>query len=264
MKIRNGFVSNSSSSSFIVYKEGADTESVNYSKYSKYFKKKRYPYYRGALYYRLRWKMRSPYKEVSEYQVTLPLGKLKKLHSFGLEFIRRGTFEDKVNFLFLQLRELENFCRNSSGDSFNKDNMQKYCYKANTAFKKALEIILKKSKKISEKVILDTVIDYNAIEWDSIYRSRAIIGIDHQSLWHEAFWEDFHNKDCDTLFKVYYPWLLEPEKIVEFLIGDSYIQCGNDNSLEEGEGFEEWRESKKLEVESIKNRFSKEEKKNND
>ena len=41
MKIRKGFVSNSSSSSFIVYKKGIDLEKVNFSQYKEHFKKRK-------------------------------------------------------------------------------------------------------------------------------------------------------------------------------------------------------------------------------
>ena len=44
MKIRQGFVSNSSSSSFIVCKKGVDLEKVNFSQYKEHFKKRKRNY----------------------------------------------------------------------------------------------------------------------------------------------------------------------------------------------------------------------------
>ena len=84
---------------------------------------------------------------------------------------------------------------------------------------------------------LDILIDYNALHWDSIYDGYSI-DIDHQSLWSEEFWEDFQ-KDNTKGLRNQYGWLLNSTKIVEYLIGDSYIQCGNDND----EPTEEWLES---------------------
>lgn len=239
MKIRQGFVSNSSSSSFIVYKEGTDINSVDFSKYKKYFKRSRNPYF----------------TRVPRYKVILPLGKPHKFESFGWEFIKRGTFEDKVNFLFLQLHDLNNYCmRDNSSEDLEND-----FWKASKAFEVALKTILRKSRKVPEKVLLNILVDYNALEWDSIYEDETI-GIDHQSLWTEEFWGDIRKEHPEELFKVCYPWLLDSEKVLQFLVGDSYIQCGNDNSDEEGEGYKEWKESRDFMVESIKTRLLKEEK----
>lgn len=245
MKIRQGFVSNSSSSSFIVYVNDTNTDSVDFSKYRKFFKRTESFHFEDTI--------------TKCYKLVLPIGKPKDFESFGWEFVRRSTFEDKVNFLFLQIRELSKFCEYPSEYYESKyKELSNYCYRVRNEFELALKTILRKSKKIKGNVLLHIHIDYNAIEWNSIYDDS--IGIDHQSLWTEEFWGSIIKDNPEELFKVYYPWLLDSEKIIQFLVGGSYIQCGNDNTGEEGEGYKEWKESKDIEMESIKDRLPKEEK----
>ena len=154
----------------------------------------------------------------------------KELKPFGWEFVRRSSFEDKVNFIFLQLENLKRIGLNG------KEEIYDFYVQVKKTFTKALEFILQKSVE-DPNSCLDILIDYNALYWDSLYDGYTI-EIDHQSLWSEEFWADFQKDDTKGL-RNQYGWLLNSTKIVEYLIGDSYIQCGNDND----EPTEEWLES---------------------
>ena len=203
MKIRNGFVSNSSSSSFIVYINSKNKEK-DYSQYLAYMEKTYIPY---------------AAKGKKCYSITLPLkDSSSHLNSFGWEFKRWGSFIDKVNYLFLQIHELNT--------STLYTYMQSVVSDMHRNLNRALNIILERALG-TDNTYLSVKVDYNTLYCDSI--SEDTIGIDHQSLWEDELPSGLNEKRAKSFFEDNYPWVLDPEAIVDYLTGDSYIQGGNDN-----------------------------------
>lgn len=219
MKIRNGFVSNSSSSSFIVYND--KEKDVDYSQYRKYFKGED-----------------SPYAINPWYSIVLPLRQNSRLKSFGWEFRKRSSFEDKVNFLLLQLKSLKDYLY------VRNENFSEMYYTIKDSFYGALQLLLEKTLNTRD-CYLDIKIDYNAMEGNSIYQNY--IYIDHQSLWTDDYDSDRLDKYISD-FNIKFPWLFDKRSILNYLVGDSYIQTGNDNE----EGTEEYYESLGVKQEYIK------------
>ena len=85
----------------------------------------------------------------------------------------------------------------------------------------ALKSICAKVYGLSDlRFTFDMKIDYNAIKWDSIYDFNDVYTIDHQSTW------DRSADIVEMFFKSNPP---KADLIETFLLGDSYIQGGNDN-----------------------------------
>lgn len=182
MKVRSGFVSNSSSSSFIV-PVMTKADSHCYNSLKSFFTEIRKKY----------------------YSISLPVSGGQ--HSFDWEEEVYSTFEDKLNYLFLQIMSLT-------------DNPQ-LMEELKSKLEEALKSICAKVYGLSDlRFTLDMKIDYNAIKWDSIYDFNDVYTIDHQSTWNES------SDTVEMFFKSNPP---KADLIETFLLGDSYIQGGNDN-----------------------------------
>lgn len=197
MKIRKGFVSNSSSSSFIV-PDMRVPETLDYDSLKSFFKlNESTPDYEGAP------------REI--YSITLPVTKGQKY--FGWAEIRYKTFADKLNYLFLQIQSLYQNGR--------LKNELEY------ALREALKSICEKAYNLKELKYREFVVrvDYNCLfpsasVFESVYDFKNIYYIDHQSTWGEnggAVADYFnHNEPSADLMEKY-------------LVGNSYVQGGNDN-----------------------------------
>ena len=197
MKIRSGFVSNSSSSSFIV-PDMRVPEALDYSSLKSFFNLDESTYdYEGNL------------RKI--YTMTLPI--LEGNKYFGWEDTRYTDFADKLNYLFLQIQSMHQDIRLKN--------------KLEYTLEKALKSICEKAYNLKElKYGEFTVrVDYNHLfpstsVFESIYKYGDIYHIDHQSTWGENepgvvkyFTQNEPNAD-----------LME-----KYLVGESYIQGGNDN-----------------------------------
>ncbi len=197
MKIRYGFVSNSSSSSFIV-PDMRVSEALDYSSLQSFFNLDESTYdYKGNL--------------QRIYTITLPI--LEGNKYFGWEDTRYTDFVDKLNYLFLQIESMYQDVRLKN--------------KLEHTLEKALKSICEKAYNTKElKYGEFTVkVDFNHLYpstsvLESIYTYYDIYHIDHQSTWGEKepgvvkyFAQNEPNAD-----------LME-----KYLVGESYIQGGNDN-----------------------------------
>ena len=197
MKIRKGFVSNSSSSSFIV-PDMRVPEALDYSSLRPFFNLDESTYDYGGNLLRI-------------YTITLPI--LEGNKRFGWEDIRYTDFADKLNYLFLQIESMHQDVRLKN--------------KLEHALEKALKSICEKAYDLKglKYGVFDVKVDYNHLfsptsALSSIYEYDDIYYIDHQSTWGENepgvveyFAQNEPNAD-----------LMEKD-----LVGDSYIQGGNDN-----------------------------------
>ena len=197
MKIRAGFVSNSSSSSFIVPDMRAP-ETLDYSSLRSFFKlNESTPDYEGAP------------REI--YSITLPTTRGCKY--FGWAEKRYKTFADKLNYLFLQIQSLHQ-------DVPLKNKLEH-------TLERALKSICEKAYNLKELKYGEFAVrvDYNYLfpftsVFESIYDFKDIYYIDHQSTWGEngravASYFNHNEPDADLMEK--------------YLVGNSYVQGGNDN-----------------------------------
>lgn len=188
MKERHGFVSNSSSSSFIVPIMNS-IETVNYSSLQHYFKVDGEVCWDG--------------KTRKVYSIILPIE--SGAHCFDWEETTYDSFASKLNYLIIQIEGLE-------------DTRLRNTLKGK--LREALKSICRKAYNEESIYSFDVLIDYNKLKWDSIYNYAELYNIDHQSTWYES--EDI----VSSYFKTHKP---DADLIENYLVGDSYVQGGNDN-----------------------------------
>ena len=197
MKIRKGFVSNSSSSSFIVPDAGVP-EALDYSSLRTFFNPDEFVWdYEGNL------------RKI--HIITLPITEGKRY--FGWAGTRYKDFADKLNYLFLQIQSLYQNVRLKN--------------KLEHALEKALKSICEKAYNIKGLKYgeFDVKVDYNHLlsstsVFESIYKYGDIYHIDHQSTWGE------HEPAIAKYFAQNEP---NADLMEKYLVGRSYIQGGNDN-----------------------------------
>ena len=197
MKIRKGFVSNSSSSSFIVPDAGVP-EALDYSSLRPFFNPDEFAWdYEGNL--------------RKMHIITLPIIEGKRY--FGWANTRYTSFADKLNYLFLQIQSLYQNVRLKN--------------KLEHALEKALKSICEKAYNLKKLKYGEFAVkvDYNHLLpctsiFESIYDFKDIYYIDHQSTW--GLWE----QDVANYFECNEP---NADLIEKYLVGRSYIQGGNDN-----------------------------------
>ena len=197
MKIRSGFVSNSSSSSFIV-PDMRVPEALDYSSLKSFFNLDESTYdYKGNL--------------LRIYTITLPI--LEGNKYFGWEDTRYTDFVDKLNYLFLQIESMHQDVRLKN--------------KLEHTLEKALKSICEKAYNVNGlKYGEFTVrVDYNHLfpstsVFESIYKYGDIYHIDHQSTWGE------NEPGVVKYFAQNEP---NADLMEKYLVGESYIQGGNDN-----------------------------------
>lgn len=197
MKIRNGFVSNSSSSSFIV-PDMEVPEDFDYSSLKSYFNLDESTCdCEGNL------------RRV--YTITLPI--IEGNRYFGWEDTRYTEFADKLNYLFLQIESMYQDVRLKNKLEHTLENALK------SICEKAYNI---KGLKYGE---FDVKVDYNHLfsptsAFSSIYEYDDIYHIDHQSTWGE------NEPGVVKYFAQNEP---NADLMEKYLVGESYIQGGDDN-----------------------------------
>ena len=197
MKVRKGFVSNSSSSSFIV-PDMRVPEALDYSSLKSFFNPNEFVWdYEGNL------------RRI--YTITLPITEGNRY--FGWADTRYTDFADKLNYLFLQIQSLH--------QDVPLKNKLEY------ALERALKSICEKAYNLKELKYGEFAVrvDYNYLfpftsVFESIYDFKDIYYIDHQSTWGEnqravANYFNHNEPNADLMEK--------------YLVGNSYVQGGNDN-----------------------------------
>ena len=197
MKIRKGFVSNSSSSSFIV-PDMRVPEALDYSSLRSFFNPNEFVWdYEGNL------------RKI--HTITLPITEGNRY--FGWEDTRYTDFADKLNYLFLQIQSMHQDVRLKNKLEYTLENTLK------SICEKAYNI---KGLKYGE---FDVKVDYNHLlsstsVFESIYKYGDIYHIDHQSTWGE------HEPAIAKYFAQNKP---NADLMEKYLVGESYIQGGDDN-----------------------------------
>ena len=197
MKMRKGFVSNSSSSSFIVPDMWVP-EALDYSSLRSFFNPNEFVWdYEGNL------------RKI--HTITLPITEGHKY--FGWACTRYTDFADKLNYLFLQIQSLHQDVRLKNELEF--------------ALEKALRSVCEKAYNLKKLKYGEFAVkvDYNYLLpstsiFESIYDFKNAYYIDHQSTWGEREPAIVKYFECN-----------EPnaDLIEKYLVGRSYIQGGNDN-----------------------------------
>lgn len=197
MKIRAGFVSNSSSSSFIV-PDMSVPEALDYSSLKSFFNPNEFVWdYEGNL------------RKI--HTITLPITEGNRY--FGWADIRYTDFADKLNYLFLQIQSLHQDVRLKNELEF--------------ALEKSLKSICEKAYNLKELKYGEFAVkvDYNYLLpstsiFESIYDFKNAYYIDHQSTWGERE---------SGVVKYFAQNKPNADLMERYLIGESYIQGGNDN-----------------------------------
>ena len=164
-------------------------EDVNYESLQRYFKASEVACWGGGT--------------RKAYSITLPVE--SDIRRFGWGEETYGSFVNKLNYLVIQIENLRNVELHSVLKS---------------KLREALENICQKAYRESSVFSFNVLIDYNKLKWDSIYDCDEFYNIDHQSAWYES--EGYvldHFKDHTP----------DAALIENYLVGDSYIQGGNDN-----------------------------------
>ncbi len=198
MKIRKGFVSNSSSSSFIV-PDMRVPEDFDYSSLKSFFNLDESTCdYEGNL------------RRV--YSITLPITEGNKY--FGWEDTRYTDFVDKLNYLFLQIQSMYQDIRLKN--------------KLEHTLEKALKSICEKAYNVKGLKYGEFAVrvDYNHLfpstsVFESIYNYGDIYHIDHQSTWGERE---------PAIVKYFAQNEPNADLMEKYLVGESYIQGGDDNN----------------------------------
>ena len=197
MKIRKGFVSNSSSSSFIVPDMGVP-EALDYGSLRSFFNPNEFVWdYEGNL------------RKI--HTITLPITEGNRY--FGWEETRYTGFADKLNYLFLQIQSLHQDVRLKNELEF--------------ALEKALRSICEKAYNLKKLKYGEFAVkvDYNYLLpstsiFESIYNFKNAYYIDHQSTWGERE---------PAIVKYFAQNEPNADLMEKYLVGESYIQGGNDN-----------------------------------
>lgn len=171
-------------------------------------------------------------REPVTYSITLPIKNQHNVKNFGWEFVRYYGFDDKLNFLYLQIQEL---LKAENARLYNNHYIEpcSIVNKISAALSTALEEICArcynlKKEEYGSKWYFRIYVDHNAVLDDSIYAKDPEFEpyeIDHNSAWVKILSLEKIDKLLDKL--------ITKEGIIDYLLGYSYIQGGNDNERSE-------------------------------